>query len=82
MTGMVGGLMTMTGHHKTFFTLFFLAFGIQFILNIILIPLLGIVGRNCRFSGFSLIVTCTDTALEEPLTATASSIFNRGMAED
>ncbi len=44
MTGMVGGLMTMTGYHKTFFTIFFISFAMQFCLNIVLIPLAGIVG--------------------------------------
>lgn len=44
MTGMVGGLMTMTGYQKTFFTFYLFAFIIQFILNIILIPLVDIIG--------------------------------------
>ncbi len=44
MTGMVGGLMTMTGYQKTFFTFYFLAFLLQFFLNIILIPRAGIIG--------------------------------------
>jgi O-antigen/teichoic acid export membrane protein len=44
MTGMVSGLMTMTGYQKTFFTFYFLAFLIQFFLNIILIPSIGITG--------------------------------------
>lgn len=44
MTGMVGGLMTMTGYQKTFFTFYLLAFIMQFFLNIILIPAAGIIG--------------------------------------
>ena len=43
-TGMVGGLMTMTGHQRAFLILYVLAFGIQIILNIILIPSQGIIG--------------------------------------
>ncbi len=43
-TGMVGGLMTMTGHQRAFLWLYVLAFGIQIILNIILIPSIGIIG--------------------------------------
>jgi O-antigen/teichoic acid export membrane protein len=34
----------MTGYQKTFFSLFMLAFVIQFVLNMILIPLTGIIG--------------------------------------
>jgi O-antigen/teichoic acid export membrane protein len=45
-TGMVGGLMNMTGHQKTFFIFCFFAFVIQFILNIILIPIMGIIGAS------------------------------------
>lgn len=44
MTGMVGGLMSMTGYQKTFFAFYFFAFIIQFTLNIILIPIFDIVG--------------------------------------
>ena len=44
MTGMVGGMMTMTGYQKTFFIFYFFAFLIQFFLNIILIPLFDITG--------------------------------------
>lgn len=43
-TGMVGGLMTMTGHQRAFLILYVLAFGIQISLNIILIPSFGITG--------------------------------------
>lgn len=43
-TGMVGGLMTMTGHQRTFFIFYLFAFAIQFLLNIILIPAFGIIG--------------------------------------
>ena len=44
MTGMVGGLMSMTGYQKTFFMFYLLAFLVQFLLNIILIPILDILG--------------------------------------
>lgn len=44
MTGMVGGLMTMTGHQKTFFAFYLIAFIMQFFLNIILIQSIGIIG--------------------------------------
>ena len=44
LTGMVGGLMSMTGYQKTFFAFYFFAFIIQFTLNIILIPIFDIVG--------------------------------------
>ena len=44
MTGMVGGLMSMTGYQKTFFMFYLLAFVVQFLLNIILIPILDILG--------------------------------------
>jgi O-antigen/teichoic acid export membrane protein len=44
MTGMVGGLMMMTGHQKAFFTFYFLAFLTQFFLNIIFINSFGITG--------------------------------------
>ena len=44
MTGMVGGLMTMTGYQKTFFSFYLFAFIMQFFLNIILIPSAGIIG--------------------------------------
>jgi O-antigen/teichoic acid export membrane protein len=45
-TGMVGGLMNMTGHQKIFFVFCFLAFAIQLVLNIILIPSVGIIGAS------------------------------------
>lgn len=43
-TGMVGGLMSMTGHQKIFFSFYIIAFVFQFLLNVILIPKLGITG--------------------------------------
>ncbi len=43
-TGMVGGLLTMTGHQKMFFTFYVVAIVIQFVLNSILIKYAGITG--------------------------------------
>lgn len=43
-TGMVGGLLMMTGHQRTFFLFYAIAIMIQFVLNIILIKSLGING--------------------------------------
>lgn len=54
-TGMVGGLMMMTGHQKMFFTFYLLAFAFQFLLNIVLIKTFGIVGAALGTS-FSMIV--------------------------
>lgn len=45
-TGMVGGLLTMTGHQKIFFSFYAGAILIQFVLNIILIKVFGIVGAS------------------------------------
>ncbi len=46
MTGMVGGLMTMTGHQKQFFIFYFFAILLQFGLNIVLINQFGIIGAS------------------------------------
>ena len=43
-TGMVGGLLTMTGHHRMFFSFYAIAIFIQFVLNSILIQYYGITG--------------------------------------
>lgn len=43
-TGMVGGLLTMTGHQKMFFSFYAIAIVIQFVLNSILIKFVGITG--------------------------------------
>jgi O-antigen/teichoic acid export membrane protein len=43
-TGMVGGLLTMTGHQKMFFVFYVAAIVIQFVLNSILIKFMGITG--------------------------------------
>lgn len=45
-TGMVGGLMTMTGHQRQFFIFYFLAILLQFGLNVVLIKQLGIIGAS------------------------------------
>ncbi len=44
LTGMVGGVLMMTGHQRVFFLFYFLSFVIQASLNFILIPSLGIIG--------------------------------------
>jgi O-antigen/teichoic acid export membrane protein len=44
LTGMVGGLLTMTGHQKTFFSFYAIAISVQFVLNLILIKTIGIIG--------------------------------------
>ena len=44
LTGMVGGLLMMTGHQRIFFLFYIISFTIQVILNIILIPIYGIIG--------------------------------------
>jgi O-antigen/teichoic acid export membrane protein len=54
-TGMVGGMMTMTGHQNKFFAFYLLAFIVQFTLNVFLIPSLGITGAAIG-SSFSMIV--------------------------
>ncbi|MFZ7145016.1 MAG: oligosaccharide flippase family protein [Bacteroidota bacterium] len=43
-TGMVGGLLTMTGHHRMFFSVYAVAIFIQFVLNSVLIKYFGIIG--------------------------------------
>lgn len=45
-TGMVGGLLTMTGHQRRFFTFYFIAIVIQFVLNSLLIKSCGIIGAS------------------------------------
>lgn len=45
-TGMVGGLMTMTGHQKQFLAFYFVAIVIQFLLNALFIKLFGILGAS------------------------------------
>jgi O-antigen/teichoic acid export membrane protein len=73
MTGMVGGLMTMTGYQKTFFSFYFLAFIIQFFLNLFLIPLTGIVGAAIG-SSISMIFLnlCAYTFVKKKLNIKAS----------
>lgn len=44
LTGMVGGLLMMTGHQKIFFLFYFISFTVQVLLNLILIPVYGIIG--------------------------------------
>ncbi|MBP6335020.1 MAG: flippase [Bacteroidia bacterium] len=43
-TGMVGGVLMMTGHQRSFFLFYFLSFLIQVALNYLLIPGVGIIG--------------------------------------
>lgn len=43
-TGMVGGIMSMTGHQRVFFIYYLAAFTLQFLLNIFLIPTYGLIG--------------------------------------
>ena len=45
-TGMVGGLMTMTGHQRQFLVFYFVAIVIQFLLNALFIKLFGILGAS------------------------------------
>ncbi|HRH66852.1 MAG TPA: polysaccharide biosynthesis C-terminal domain-containing protein [Bacteroidia bacterium] len=49
-TGMVGGLLTMTGNQKMFLVFYLAAFGVQSVLNIILIPAFGILGASIASS--------------------------------
>ena len=44
LTGMVGGVLMMTGHQRVFFLFYVVSFVIQALLNFMLIPKLGIVG--------------------------------------
>lgn len=46
LTGMVGGLLSMTGHQRIFLFFYAVAFGLQFVLNFILTPWLGILGAS------------------------------------
>ncbi|HNS12243.1 MAG TPA: polysaccharide biosynthesis C-terminal domain-containing protein [Bacteroidia bacterium] len=46
LTGMVGGLLMMTGHQKVFLFLYFLSFCLQVSLNFLLIPVYGIAGAS------------------------------------
>jgi O-antigen/teichoic acid export membrane protein len=55
LTGMVGGLMMMTGFHKTFLVFYMIAFFIQVLLNMILIPEMGITGAAIG-SALSMII--------------------------
>ncbi len=43
-TGMVGGVLMMTGHQRSFFLIYFLSFILQAILNYLLIPKFGVSG--------------------------------------
>ncbi len=44
LTGMVGGVLMMTGHQRMFFFFYFISFVVQALLNFILIPKFGIIG--------------------------------------
>lgn len=44
LTGMVGGVLMMTGHQRMFFLFYFMSFVVQAFLNFILIPRFGIIG--------------------------------------
>lgn len=46
LTGMVGGLLMMTGHQRKFLFFYFISFCLQAILNFVLIPKYGIVGAS------------------------------------
>ncbi|MBP6649737.1 MAG: polysaccharide biosynthesis C-terminal domain-containing protein, partial [Bacteroidia bacterium] len=50
LTGMVGGLLTMTGNQKMFLLFYLMAFAAQAVLNILLIPSVGIIGASIASS--------------------------------
>ncbi len=55
-TGMVGGLLTMTGNQKMFLVFYIAAFFFQSLMNIILIPAFGILGASIASSAGLIIL--------------------------